>query len=331
MQTIAFVFALFISLSAIASESFTVAFYNVENMFDHIDDVNVEDQEYTPNGLNAWTQEKSLAKILNIAKVIYKMRDSQGRTADVIGLAEVENEKVLKILTSIKEMKELGYQYIHFDSPDKRGIDVALLYRQGRFSPLSAKPIMVSIPGSKPTRDILEVKGVMGNENFVFYVNHWPSRSGGEAASMPFRAAAANILKQSYVKLLQESPSDKVIMMGDFNDNPNDKSLKNHLGAKLKLEEVMTGDIFNPYFALSRKGEGSNIFNDVWFNFDQILVSDQLVTKSAQGLKLVSTKVYRASFLFQQTGRFKGYPKRSYSEGEIGYSDHLPVYIEISK
>lgn len=330
MKFFVFIFAVTFSSMSVASDIATVAFYNVENMFDHIDDPNVDDSEFTPNGANAWTEKKSLEKILKIGKVIYSLRNSNNQTPDIIGLAEVENSKVIKILLSIKEIKELGYDFIHFDSPDKRGIDVAFLYKKSRFSVDSSRAIPVNMQGLKPTRDILKINGQLDGESFVFYVNHWPSRSGGEAATAPFRIGAGKILRQEYDDLMKMSPNTKVIMMGDFNDNPSDKSLKNALNAKTKLSETMSPDLFNPYFALSRKGDGSNLFNDVWFNFDQIIVSDQLVNPG-RGFKFSEAKVFRASFLFQTTGRYRGYPARSYSEGNIGYSDHLPVFINLVK
>ncbi len=311
------------------AESYNIAFYNVENMFDHIDDPNIDDSEFTPNGSQSWTEKKALDKIVNIAKVIYKMRNAQGQMADVIGLAEVENERVLKILTSIKEIKELGYEYVHYDSPDKRGIDVAFLYRKSRFQVTSSSVHTVSLPTGKPTRDILQVNGVLGGEEFTFFVNHWPSRSGGEAGSIPFRKAAAETLKSKFEILKRSTPNSKVVVMGDFNDNPKDKSLKDSLGAKLKVKDVVSGDLFNPYYDFSRRGEGSNVYQDVWFSFDQIIVSDLLLNGS--GLKFAGANVYRPNYLIQSSGQYRGYPMRSQVGGTIGYSDHLPVFITVSR
>ncbi len=328
MKFFTFVFILIFSSLTVAGELATIAFYNVENMFDHIDDPNVDDSEFTPSGTNAWTEKKSLEKILKIGKVIYSLRNSSNQTPDIIGLAEVENARVIKTLLSIKEIKELGYDFVHFDSPDKRGIDVAFLYKKNRFSVESSSVIPVKMEGLKPTRDILKIIGQLDGESFVFYVNHWPSRSGGEAGTAPFRIGAGRILRKEFDDLMKINPNAKVMIMGDFNDNPNDKSLKNSLIAKTKLTEMVSPDLFNPYFALSRKGDGSNLFNDVWFNFDQIIISDQLINPG-RGFRFSEAKVFRANFLFQTTGRYRGYPARSYSEGNIGYSDHLPVYINL--
>jgi len=311
-----------LTFSLHASETSTIAFYNVENMFDHIDDADVDDREFTPNGTNSWTKEKSLKKIKNIASVLQKMR------ADVVGLAEVENLNVLELLISMNELKSLNYKIVHFDSPDKRGIDVALLYRADVFEVESSEAITFEMSGLKPTRDILKVKGNLKGESVLLYVNHWPSRSGGQAASEKFRKGAAKLLKDNYLAEKQTDLNTKVIMMGDFNDDPTNTSLKTVLGAKATKAAVKENGIYNPYHAFFKRGEGTSAYQDAWNNFDQIFVSDSLL-KAHSGLTFSKARIYRASFLIQSSGRYRGYPLRTMVDGQIGYSDHLPVIIEL--
>lgn len=321
-------FILMLAPTAYAAEKSVLAFYNVENMFDHLDDPIINDAEYTPNGDQAWTQKKSEQKIANIAHVINAMGNP-----DILGLAEVENAYVIEQLIKSPKLLAADYGYVHFDSPDERGIDVALIYKKSTFSVSSARTVSVDLSGntSRPTRDILHVEGNLKGEKIHLLVNHWPSRSSSEAGTIPLRATAAKTAKMILDEINHEDPVAKIILMGDLNDNPTDRSLVTHLGAKNFKTSLIGNDLYNPYYLKFKKGYGSNAYQDVWSNFDQILVSNNLV-QGLEGWKFSQDQIFNKSFLIQSGGRFSGYPLRTTNDtGSMGYSDHLPVYITLEK
>lgn len=323
---LALVIGLF-TLGAFAAERATIAFYNVENMFDHLDDPHTNDSEYTPTGANRWTEAKSLKKISNIAEVIQKMS-----LPDIVGLAEVENAYVVNKLITDSKLINAEYAYVHYDSPDERGIDVALIYRQNSFQVISSRavPVDISQYSKRPTRDILHVEGSLHGEKIHILVNHWPSRSGGQAATNPHRAEAAKTAKRISDEITAADSNAKIILMGDLNDNPTDTSLVRHLGAKNIKTSLIANDLFNPFYNQYKKGIGSNAFQDVWSNFDQVLVSNNLLKIS--GWKFSQNQVFNKSFLIQQSGRYKGYPLRTNNEtGSIGYSDHFPALVTLER
>ncbi len=318
----------FIAITTQAAEKSVIAFYNVENMFDHISDPNTNDNEYTPNGSQSWTQAKSEKKISNIAEVIGTMM-----SPDVVGLAEVENAYVVEKLIQSPKLVNANYAYVHYDSPDERGIDVALIYKKSAFTVLSSRavPVDLSEVSKRPTRDILHVEGNLKGEKVHILVNHWPSRSGGQTASNPYRAQAAKTAKKIVDEISQADATAKVILMGDLNDNPVDRSLVLHLGAKNFKTALTANDLFNPFYLKYKKGYGSNAYQDSWFNFDQILVSNNLV-QGIEGWKFTQDQVFSRPFLIQEYGQYKGYPKRTTNgTGEMGYSDHFPVLVTLER
>ncbi|MCU0351945.1 MAG: endonuclease/exonuclease/phosphatase family protein [Flavobacterium sp.] len=333
----------------------TIAFYNVENLFDTINDPKINDEEYLPN--RGWTNKNYRKKLDNLSRVIAELgtSENQKNSPVVIGLCEVENRRVLEDLVKHPKLAPLGYAIIHFDSPDGRGIDTALLYQEKYFTPTSFTNVPLLIyrdaednkkkeeeeetddtveadAKSKRvyTRDQLLVTGYLDGEEMSFIVNHWPSRSGGEKKSSPFREAAGRLNRQIIDSLYKINPNAKVITMGDLNDGPTNKSVKKELGAKGHKSDVKEFGIYNPMEEMSKKGIGTLAYRDSWDLFDQMMLTEPLVRKDATGWMYWKAGVYNKPFLIQKEGPWKGYPLRN-SNGVPGFSDHFPVYVYLIK
>lgn len=296
------------------TKSFKVMFYNTENLFDAWDDsTSVGDDEFLPSSARYWTFKRYKQKINNISKVVLAAGEWQAPA--LIGLCEVENETVLKHLIYWTGLSELHYRFIHYNSPDLRGIDVALLYRADRFHPLESRPVKVTLPDGKLTRDILLVKGVMDQTDTLYVmVNHWPSRMGGAQASEVKRLAAANVVVGIGDSIRQHSPDASILLMGDFNDSPVDSSI------------VTLGhhDFFNFTDIQSNKGQGTNKYRQDWENIDQILISKSMQAK----MKSVTFRVVDLPFLLVDDEVYLGKKLfRTYvgPRYQGGFSDHLPV------
>ncbi len=310
-----------------------IGFYNLENLFDTKDDADVKDEEFTPNGERAWDASSYNEKISNLATVIYGLGTEQ--TPDglaCLGVSEIENKKVLEDLVAQPQLATRNYEIIHYDSPDKRGIDVAFLYQPDYFTPTSSKSIPVNLDG-RSTRDVLLVSGDFDGEPMHFIVNHWPSRRGGENVSGHKRVKAALVCKGIIDSLTAIDPNAKVVIMGDLNDGPKNESIKNHLGAKGKKQDVRKGDLYNPMFMYYMTGVGSLAHRDSWNIFDQIILSSGLVYGRPDGYKYYKTRIENRTQLVQKLGRYRGYPKRTFagSNYQGGFSDHFPVYVYIVK
>nr|WP_314594435.1 endonuclease/exonuclease/phosphatase family protein [uncultured Porphyromonas sp.] len=327
------------ALSAQRQIRLTVAFYNLENLFDTIDGEN-NDADFLPDGSNQWTMEKYQQKLHNMAYAISQIGGQRG--PDIIGLAEIENRGVLEDLLRQPELRDAGYQIVHFDSPDKRGIDCALFYRSSVFQMTSAEPHPVTLVGEEhiKTRDVLEVTGKLLGEPVSILVGHWPSRVGGEQASLRRRMQAAKVMRSVTDSLLQLNPQAKVILMGDFNDDPTSPSVVEGLRSKNSTEGLQPGELFNPLAKHYLSGRGTLAYRDVWNLFDNIIVSQGLLTSPAGSLHLLKDAktgdyghIFDADFLIQKTGHFKGYPFRTFSSGRFqgGYSDHFPTYIYLTR
>ena len=316
----------------------TIAFYNVENLFDIKNDSLIFDDDRTPKGKDNWTFERYTKKVNDLSKVLSTIGSKLTKTsADIIGLCEIENQTVINDLVNHPNLKDKNYGIIHFDSPDERGIDVALLYKKAAFAPTSfaSHRLLIYREGEKRdyTRDQLIVGGLLDDEQFYFMVNHWPSRSGGEARSKPFRLAAAKLNKRIIDSILRIAPSAKIIGMGDFNDDPNSDSFKKILktkGKRLKTEERF---LFNPMEKLYRMGTGSLAYRDKWNLFDQFYFTSNLLSENNQKYNFWQVAVYKPNYLISKKGRYKGYPFRTYAGGSYtgGYSDHFPVYMYLIK
>lgn len=316
----------------------TIAFYNVENLFDTINDPVKFDDDRTPTGKDHWTSAIYQDKIKNMAKVISGIGDDVTKsTPDIIGVAEVENEAVLVDLINDPQLKASNYGIIHFDSPDERGIDVALLFKKNVFTPTSFHNFPLHLKdddGSNDyTRDQLLVSGILDDEEIHFIVNHWPSRSGGEARSRSKREAAAALNKQIFDSIQKEDEHAKIISMGDLNDDPTNSSMKKILKTKSNKDRAKGTDIYNPMEEMLKKGLGSLAYRDGWNLFDQIFFTAELLKEDYSSYRYWQAHIYNKSFLVQKDGRYKGYPFRSYSNGNYtgGYSDHFPVYIYLIK
>ncbi|MFZ0598376.1 MAG: endonuclease/exonuclease/phosphatase family protein [Flavobacterium sp.] len=334
----------------------TVTFYNFENLFDTINDPTTHDDEWTPNGAQHWTKEKYEQKLKNLSRVLSEIGTPENSNAPtLIGGSEIENRGVLEDLIKQPKLQSFDYGIIHFDSPDKRGIDVALLYQKKHFKPTSYSNIPLYIYKNNSivkeekkeasddeveikmenknrifTRDQLLITGFLEDEEIHIIVNHWPSRSGGEKKSSPFREAAGNLNRRIIDSLQQINPNAKVMTMGDLNDGPFSRSVKVALGAKAKKSEVPEFGTFNPFEEMANKGMGTIAFRDSWDVFDQIIITESLIKPDFSTFKFWKAGIFNKPFLVQTSGQYKGYPLR-HSLTEVGFSDHFPVYIYLIK
>ena len=332
---------LFISMSIQAQKNnyaiSTIAFYNLENLFDYEDDPITFDEDYLPDGKNNWNEEKFHEKIDNLAAVISKIgAELTVNAPTILGVAEIENRFVLEKLTEQKLLKNSNYGIAHFNSPDRRGIDVGLLYNRNQFQFENSQKHRLFLKDEMGkhiyTRDQLCVSGYLGEELFYFIVNHWPSRRGGEKRSEPKRIQAAQLTKRVVDSIYAITVKPNIVIMGDFNDDPNNKSFKKILSTKSNiLNNYNYPYLYNPFEKLHKKGIGSLAYRDKWNLFDQIIVSNSLL--DSIGFKLYKTNIYKPKFLTNTKGKYKGYPLRTFSGGKYnaGYSDHFPVYVYLVK
>ncbi|SEH59866.1 Endonuclease/Exonuclease/phosphatase family protein [Paenimyroides aquimaris] len=325
----------------------TVGFYNLENLFDTIRDERIYDEEWTPKGNRSWDGKKYQQKLENLSRAISEIgTDEHTNMPTILGVSEVENRGVLEDLVNMPKLKNAAYGIVHYDSPDRRGIDVALLYQTKYFKPTSSKNIPLYIYDKSDarykdsnngkgkriyTRDQLLVTGLLDGEEMHFIVNHWPSRSGGEKKSSPNREAAAALNKKIIDSLYKINPDAKVFTMGDLNDGPYNKSVKDVLDAKGKKEEVKKGGVFNPMYQLYKDGHGTIAYRDAWDIFDQIIFTEPLLQKDYSSYRYWKAGIFNKPFLIQKSGQYKGYPLRNQLSGEPGFSDHFPVYIYLIK
>ncbi|MCL2511576.1 MAG: endonuclease/exonuclease/phosphatase family protein [Bacteroidales bacterium] len=310
-----------------------VAFYNIENLFDTIHQEGVNDYDFLPDGKYKWNSEKYWSKISNIAKVINQIGTASTPTGPVVlGIAEVENRSPLEDLVKDPQIKERNYQIVHHDGPDRRGIDVALLYNPDFFVLDTFFSYTLRIPDRPDfrTRDQLLVKGDLMGEEFHFIVVHWPSRTGGESRSRPLRVAAAELAKHLFDSVMTAKPDAKIILMGDMNDDPTDKSIATVLKATSNKSKINSGGhLFNPSETLHKNGIGTLAYRDVWNMFDQMILTPSIYTENRQTLSFYQFKVFNEKWLRQPEGQYKDYPLRTFGGGAWlnGYSDHFPVYV----
>lgn len=316
-----------------------VAFYNFENLFDTEDDPkNWGDDEFLPSGPYKYTKTVFVEKLSNLATVINQLGTEV--TPDgpaLIGTAEIENDNVLAALVKQPLIKDKNYQFVHFDSPDSRGIDVAMLYNPKYFKVLNAQALNVNISESGEkggkTRDVLFVQGILSGDTVNVFVNHWPSRRGGEAASAPLRAIAAGVSKKVIDSLTAINPSTRVILMGDLNDDPTDASVAKVLGAKGDKKEIKKNGLYNPFVSFYKNGIGTLGYNDSWSLFDQIMISGAMIKENPEHWFFYKAEVFNKEFLKNKFGQYKGYPHRSFDGNNWinGYSDHFPTLIYLIK
>lgn len=345
---------LLMSLSASAQktqQNYVIGFYNLENLFDIYDDPVKNDSEFLPEGKNKWTQAKYEKKLHNMAKVIRSMADNNKRWHTILGISEIENRLVIEDLVSQPEIADANYQIVHYDSPDRRGVDVALLYKPDQFTYLDSESIPFDFNSDIDfsdtdtsyfkTRDILMVHGLIAGEHFAFYVAHLPSRIGGKGGNL--RSRGAEIIYNHSREMEAKYPGIKIVAMGDMNDNPTDDSMAKYLHGQERLENVTPGEFFSPYVSMLKAGYGSLCYQGVWSIYDLELVNYNLAHAPDGGLKIQPvTKnhgkeyygvVFKRPWMTTQKGQYKGYPFRTFSNGAFvgGYSDHYPTYIVIGK
>ena len=311
-----------------------VAFYNLENLFDTIKGPN-NDEEYLPDGANKWSSMKYNSKLKNMSLVISQMGiDITAVGPAILGVSEIENRGVLEDLVKHPSIAKRSYQIIHFDSPDRRGVDVGLLYNPRLFTVSNSKSYRLRTEDSTfLTRDQLMVSGYLLDEKIHVIVNHWPSRTGGEIRSQPKRNAAAGLTRSIVDSLFKVDPKAKVIVMGDLNDDPFNESCATILGAKKEAADVKPKELYNVFWKTLDKGIGSLSYNDQWNLFDQIILSHELVNGDKSKLTFWKGDVFYRNFLIQQEGRYKGTPLRTHAGGVWlnGYSDHLPTMVYLVK
>lgn len=345
---------LLMSLSASAQktqQNYVIGFYNLENLFDIYDDPVKNDNEFLPEGKNKWTQAKYEKKLHNMAKVIRAMADNNKRWHTILGISEIENRLVIEDLVSQPEIADANYEIVHYDSPDRRGVDVALLYKPDQFTYLDSESIPFDFNSDIDfsdtdtsyfkTRDILMVHGLIAGEHFAFYVAHLPSRVGGKGGNL--RSRGAEIIYNHSREMEAKYPGIKIVAMGDMNDNPTDDSMAKYLHGQERLENVTPTEFYSPYISMLKAGYGSLCYQGVWSIYDLELVNYNLAHAPNGGLKIQPvTKnhgkeyygvVFKRPWMTTQKGQYKGYPFRTFSNGAFvgGYSDHYPTYIVIGK
>lgn len=318
----------------------TVAFYNLENLFDTINDPLKYDEASPIMELKANRSEVYKKKIKNMARVVANIgSDMSNNSPAVIGVCEIENRDVLEDLVNDPLLLAKDYGIIHFEGPDRRSIDVALLYQKALFRPVdsSSHELIIYDDLSRKrvyTRDQLLVSGKLEGDLIHIIVNHWPSRSGGEARSRSKRVAAAKLNKRIIDSLQAIDPYAKILTMGDLNDDPTNDSVKQALKAKKEKEEVPLKGIYNPFEKMfTDKGYGTTAYRDAWSLFDQIMVTQPLIEDDYSSFRFWKAGIYNKAYLTNKRGRYEGYPFRSFADGGFtdGFSDHFPVYVYLIK
>lgn len=307
---------------------FTVGFYNVENLFDTVDNPLTADDDYTPSSRRRWNKKRYYQKIKKLSSVISQLGTNLSPYAPVmVGLVEVENSKVVQDLINHKNLKKFDYGFVHHDSPDERGIDVAFIYQKKFFELISSTIYALELidEEGKPdyTRDVLVVSGKLNGELVHVLVNHWPSRRDGLELTEPNRIKASQVVHKAVSDIKKEIENPKLLIMGDFNDDPTSPSVKQHL---------VTDELYNPMESLFEKGIGTLTFEKKWNLFDQIIISRNFFTEASIHTFLYA-EVFNKDWLKVHKGKLKGSPFRTYIGPwyKGGFSDHFPVYLFFQK
>ncbi|MGB5666627.1 MAG: endonuclease [Maribacter sp.] len=305
----------------------TIAFYNLENLFDTVVHRETLDDDFTPNGFKKWTPKRYKKKVYKLAKTISEIGlESTLKAPALIGIAEVENEVVIKDLINTEQLNKIDYGYVHYNSPDERGIDTALLYDKSHFEVLQSEPITLMVYSTEGerdlTRDILYVYGKLNGEKVHVFVNHWPSRRAGANETDYKRMEAAKTLKGIMARIENEHTNPNYIIMGDFNDDPDSASIQ-------KLMEAT--NLYNPMEKLKSPERGSANYKRSWSLFDQIIVSHNFFNYEKGTHSFTYANIFDDKLLTEWKGKYKGTPYRTYAGRKYigGYSDHFPVYIQL--
>ncbi|MBQ9644829.1 MAG: endonuclease/exonuclease/phosphatase family protein [Prevotella sp.] len=316
-----------------------VGFYNLENLFDTCHDAGHNDYQYLPDGQYKWNGLKYTHKLRNMARVLSEMGTDRlpGVGCAAIGVSEVENAKCLQDLCDQEPLRARGFQFCHIEGPDQRGVDCALLYNPRLFQVRDVKlvPYIYVRPEDslRATRGFLTVSGTMAGEHVAIIVNHLPSRFAGSF----YREEGGRQIRLVKDSLLNDDPQVKIFIMGDMNDDPQDKSMAEALGAKRKMKDVEKGGLWNPWWDVLASGTGTLQYDGRWNLFDQIILSESLLDKKGQKdystLKYFNHQIFRRDYLFQKEGKYKGNTLRTHAGGAWldGYSDHLPTVVYVIK
>ncbi len=334
------------AINGYAQEPYKVMFYNLENLFDLVNDPEKNDEEFLPDGAKKWNQAKYTKKMANLERVfadITTLNSGEKLGVEdypiVIGVSEIENRSVLDDLVSLRKLAPARYRICHYDSPDRRGVDVAFLYRGDKFEMEGSRAIPFTLEGRPDfrTRDIVAMWGKIDGDPFYFMVAHWPSRLGGQQASAYLRERAAEIMRQTADSVRKSNPNYKIVMMGDFNDDATDHSVMQTLGGNGDINKLDPNGYYNPFVKLLRSGHGTLAYRDAWNLFDNIVVSSNLALGSTGKVKLHKTDkkfygyIFDRPYMRQQEGQYKNYPLRTFvgNNFQDGFSDHFPVIIYI--
>jgi len=333
------VFAIFFSCKisktpteVITQKDFRIGFYNVENLFDTIDIDGKADEEFTPQSKKKWNTERYFKKLNDLAKVV----DGMNYPA-ILGLCEVENATVIRDFITETTLKNHDYGYVHFDSPDFRGIDVAMIYQKRIFQVLDSETIEINFPKSiigeekYTTREILHVKGIFAKRDTLhLYINHFPSRRGGLKASEPKRTYVAEQLMKSINDVFSKNKNANVLLMGDFNDEPDNNSITKTIGAKNLPDNSSDPSLVNCAAELDLMKKGTYNFRGNWNMLDQIIVSDAMLQTNGK-LKIGEFQIFQKEWMMYKSDKYGLTPNRTYGGPNYygGFSDHLPVFVEI--
>ena len=330
-------------------KSYVIGFYNLENLFDTYHDEGKNDYEYLPDGANEWTEVKYAKKLANMAKVIRAMRDENKAYHAVLGVSEIENRHVLEDLVAEPAIADAHYQIVHYDGPDRRGVDVGLLYRPELFTVLESRSIPFTFDSALDfgmskeeqdafrTRDLLMVRGMLGGEMFAFLVAHLPSRLGEKSGAL--RSRGGEMMYQESLRLMEAYPGIKIVAMGDMNDNPTDDSMAVYMHGREKVEDVGPKDFFSPFLSMLKAGYSSLYYRGENNIYDILVVNEALLNAPKGTLKIQPIvkkkyygRIFNPPFMVQQEGQYAGQPLRTFSNGAFvgGYSDHFPTYIIVS-
>ncbi len=314
------------AVSATAKETVRFAFYNVENLFDIYDDPTTRDEEFTPTGKKKWTEERYQKKLDQLSTVVADLA-----FPEILGVCEVENKKVLQDWAAHRKIADKNYNVVHFDSPDKRGIDNGLLYQKDHFSVIDKEAIRINFPKEivedYTTRDILYVKGKYRGEVLHVFINHWPSRRGGVEASQPKRVYVASQLRKKTDEILANDPKANILIMGDLNDETDNDSVVKALSAgapDLSAKQYL----YNFTQPLDAAGQGSYRYKENWNMLDQIIVSPNL---TAGKFRAVKADIFNPDYLNYVDKKYGKRPNKTYGGPNYygGYSDHYPVYLDV--
>ncbi len=336
---------LFVFIYASAQEKkfsvYAVGFYNLENLFDTCHDAGKKDYEFLPTGSYKWNGWKYSHKLHNMARVLADMGTDvlpKSVGCAIIGVSEIENSKALDDLVAQPELAARGYKYCHIEGPDRRGVDCALLYNPKLFTIRDVKlvPYVQELEKDSAyyTRGFLTVSGTLAGEHLTVIVNHLPSRFNGSF----YRESGGRQIRAVKDSLLRDDPNVKIIVMGDMNDDPMDKSMAEALGGKREIKDVGDGDMYNPWWnVLAKENQGTLKYDGKWNLFDQIILSPSLLCRDGKKdystLKYFKHNIFKRDYMIQQEGKYKGNPLRTHAGGVWldGFSDHLPAIVYLVK